>query len=187
MRCKKRSAQRECLASLRTVPRDCARITSTLFDIGRLPSHHHTPWSAGRLEEIHANITGECALPASRKGVDVGMRAWLACGLILCSVLSANASEKLQLRVTPKVSSAPADVLIYVSIQRDAENRLLRVTADSAAFFRSSETQLDGEESPRVAVFTYRNLPSGNYTIVATLIGSNGRATDTKVIYFVVI
>ena len=53
-----------------------------------------------------------------------------------------------------------------------------RVTAESEDFFRSSETQLDGEYSARVTVVRFRELPPGGYEIRAELIVSNGRTAD---------
>jgi hypothetical protein len=69
-------------------------------------------------------------------------------------------------------------LFIYVSVARRADNRLLRITAESEDFFRSSETQLDGEYSARVTVVRFRELPPGGYEIKAELMVSNGRTTE---------
>ncbi len=99
-------------------------------------------------------------------------------GLVLLNVLTGDAGEKLNLRVSPRVAYAPADLFIFVTMDRRAENRVLRVTALSSDFFRSSEKQLDGEDSARVLIFNFRQLPSGSYDIEADVIGSNGRTTE---------
>ena len=104
-------------------------------------------------------------------------------GIILLGSLGADASmvddgeRPLHVRVSPTMAHAPADLFIYVSVARRADNRLLRVTAESEDFFRSSETQLDGEYSARVTVVRFRELPPGGYEIKAELI-ANGRTTD---------
>jgi hypothetical protein len=109
----------------------------------------------------------------------VPMRATLVLlGVVLLGTLTMDAGERLNVRVSPKVSYAPADLFIYVSLENRAENRVLRVSAISEDFFRSSEKQLDGENSARVTIFNFRQLPSGSYDIEAALIGSNGRATQ---------
>jgi hypothetical protein len=105
-------------------------------------------------------------------------------GLILLSTLGADrsvaddAERPLHVRVSPTLAHAPADLFIYVSVARRPENRLLRVTAESEDFFGSSDTQLDGEYSPRVTVVKFRELPPGGYQIKAELIVSSGRTTD---------
>lgn len=83
------------------------------------------------------------------------------------------------MRISPTMAHAPADLYIYVSVARRPDNRLLRVSAESDDFFRSSETQLDGEYSARVTVVRFRELPPGDYEIRAELIVSTGRTVDT--------
>jgi hypothetical protein len=82
--------------------------------------------------------------------------------------------------VTPRVAYGPAVLNIYVSIAQREDNRLLRVTAESAEFLRSSERQLDGEESARVAVFVFRDVPPGSYEVRAELIVVKGRTADVE-------
>ena len=111
-------------------------------------------------------------------------KAFVLAGIVLLSTLGVQASgtddtdRPLRVRVSPTMAHAPADLYIYVSVARRSENRLLRVTAESDDFFRSSETQLDGESSARVTLVRFRELPPGGYEIKAELIVSNGRTTD---------
>jgi hypothetical protein len=114
----------------------------------------------------------------------MGFRKVLALSaIILLSSLGLEASvddaeKPLNVRVSPALAHAPADVYIYVSVARRPENRLLRVTAESEDFLRSSETQLDGENSARVTVVRFRELPPGGYEIRAELIVSGGRTVN---------
>jgi hypothetical protein len=113
----------------------------------------------------------------------MGFRKALALAvIILISSLGAEASDDaerpLHVRVSPAMAHAPADLYIYVSVARRSDNRILRVTAESEDFFRSSETQLDGEYSARVTVVRFRELPPGGYEIRAELIVSNGKTAD---------
>jgi hypothetical protein len=91
---------------------------------------------------------------------------------------SDDAERPLNVRVSPAMAHAPADLYIYVSVARRPENRLLRVTAESEDFFRSSDTQLDGQYSARVTVVRFRELPPGGYEIKAELIVSSGRTSN---------
>ena len=103
--------------------------------------------------------------------------------IVLFSSLGVQAAaddpeRPLHVRVSPTMAHAPADLYIYVSVARRPDNRLLRVTAESEDFYRSSETQLDGEYSARVTVVRFRELPPGGYEIKAELLVSGGRTVD---------
>ena len=111
-------------------------------------------------------------------------KALALASIILVSSLATTASaddpeRPLHVRISPTMAHAPADLYIYVSVARRPDNRLLRVSAESDDFFRSSETQLDGENSARVTVVRFRELPAGDYEIRAELIVSTGRTVDT--------
>ena len=91
-----------------------------------------------------------------------------------------GASEKLSLRVTPNVSSAPSTVIVQAIIAKDADNRWLRIEADSGTFYRSSQIQLDGESAPLVTEVMLKSLPSGEYTVAAVLRNSMGEETVVR-------
>jgi hypothetical protein len=104
--------------------------------------------------------------------------------LTIIGMLSASgttgASDKLALRVTPNVSSAPSTVIVKATVARNSDNRWLLIEADSGAFFRSSEIQLDGDKAPLVTEFRLPNLPGGEYTVVAILRNSMGEQTIVR-------
>jgi hypothetical protein len=97
-------------------------------------------------------------------------------GLMFATTPTA-AGEKLTLRVTPNVSSAPSTVIVRAYVTPDAKNRYLLVEADSGSFFRSSEIQLDGEKAPALTEFRLASLPSGEYTVTAVLKDNKGTET----------
>ena len=97
-------------------------------------------------------------------------------GLIIATGETA-ATERLSLRVTPNVSSAPSNVIVKATIAPDADNRWLRIEADSGTFFRSSSIQLDGDKAPTVTEIRLSNLPSGQYEVSAVLRDSHGAET----------
>jgi hypothetical protein len=100
--------------------------------------------------------------------------------LALCGILTAalgqhsQGSAPLTLKVSPTVSFAPATVFIRASIEADANNRSIVVTAESEEFYRSSEMPLDGDRAPRTNLFEFRSLPGGEYQVSAILFGANG-------------
>ena len=79
------------------------------------------------------------------------------------------ATEKLSLRVTPNVSSAPSNVIVKATIAKNESNRWLTIEADSGSFYRSSAIQLDGDKAPTVTEVRLSNLPSGEYAVSAVL------------------
>ena len=91
-----------------------------------------------------------------------------------------DASEKLTLRVTPNVSSAPSTVIVKATVARNSNNRWLHIEADSGEFFRSSEIQLDGDKAPVVTEIRLPNLPGGEYTVVAILRNNTGEETIVR-------
>jgi hypothetical protein len=64
--------------------------------------------------------------------------------------------------------------------------RSLEIVAQSSDFYRSSHLDLDGRNSPRVAVVEYPRLPPGRYEITGVLTGTGGkRATAMKQVQLV--
>lgn len=107
----------------------------------------------------------------------INSRLWFAAltAFSLATAIGETAvPEKLSLRVTPNVSSAPSDLLIKATVARDAGNRWLRIEADSGSFLRSSAVELDGDKAPAITEMRLRNLPSGNYTVTAMLQNNRG-------------
>ena len=100
-------------------------------------------------------------------------------GLIYASGAT-DANEKLSLRVTPNVSSAPSTVVVKATVAKHAENRWLRIEADSGSFYRSSAIELDGDRAPLVTEIRLNNLPSGEYTVAAVLRNNLGEETVVK-------
>ena len=95
--------------------------------------------------------------------------------LMATATMPLGAGEAITIRVSPAVAFAPANLIVRATIEADAENRAVIVTADSADFYRASEIQLDGNQAARTNTFEFRSLPPGRYEVRATLIGSGGR------------
>lgn len=100
-------------------------------------------------------------------------------GLLFASG-SSGASEKLMLRVTPNVSSAPSTVVVKATVAKNADNRWLHIEAESGAFYRSSEVQLEGDKAPLITEIRLNNLPGGEYTVMAVLRDSSGQETVVR-------
>ena len=100
-------------------------------------------------------------------------------GLILATNTT-DANDKLSLRVTPNVSSAPSTVVVKATVTRDAGNRWLHIEADSGTFYRSSAIELDGDRAPLVTEIRLNNLPSGEYTVAAVLRNALGEETVVR-------
>lgn len=75
---------------------------------------------------------------------------------------------------SPVVAFAGADLRVVVRVTPDAGNRRLQLSVDAPTFYASTERQLDGMEGARAHTFSVKELPAGDYQIVATLEGSSG-------------
>ena len=100
--------------------------------------------------------------------------AWLGAALMVVSA-PLGAGERLVLKVSPAVSFAPANLVVRATIEADAANRGVQVSAESVDFYRSSEIELDGENAPRTNTFEFRSLPPGVYEVRVNLLGGDGR------------
>jgi len=110
------------------------------------------------------------------------MRAAFFCVCLLLAVPALDGRELLRMRVTPAMVMAPGFLTVRVNIEAAAENRTLQVVAESPDFYRSSQIQLNGAQAAPIAVFEFRNLPSGFYQVTGVLSGVNGpRATASGV------
>src|SRR5574342_17480 len=103
-------------------------------------------------------------------------RACLIGLLLLTATLRAGAGEMLAVSVSPAVAFAPATLVVRTKIEADARNRFVEIVAESPAFYRSSEIQLDGDRAPRTTTFEFRSVPSGTYDVKATLRDASGQA-----------
>ena len=91
-------------------------------------------------------------------------------------IVRALPDSKLIQSVTfsPVVAFAGADLRVVVRVTPDAGNRRLQLSIDAPTFYASTERQLDGMEGARAHTFSVKELPAGDYQIVATLEGSSG-------------
>jgi hypothetical protein len=105
---------------------------------------------------------------------------------LLCLAISAvnlNADAKLALKVTPAMAMAPAYVRVQATVGPDADNRVLKIVAQSSEFYRATEIELHGDSGPRVQIIEFPAMPSGFYEVSATLHGGSGqRAAATALL-----
>lgn len=93
---------------------------------------------------------------------------------------SGRAEDRLALRVSPAISKAPATLAAIAYVAPHPGNLVLRIEADSGAFFRASDVQLDGARSPRVMEVRLRDLPGGEYEVRALLFDQLGEQTTVR-------
>jgi hypothetical protein len=99
----------------------------------------------------------------------------LLCTMLMLTTLpiGARGGNRLNIRVTPAISIAPADLTVRATVESSAYNRAIEIIAESEAFYRSSEIPLDGANAPRTTRFEFRGLPGGTYAVRAVLKGAN--------------
>jgi len=97
------------------------------------------------------------------------------CALLFAASAAAPAgSEKLQSRVWPAFTQAPASVRIEALVEPNADNRELEIVVDSGDYYRSSIIALDGADAPRFFSVQYRSMPAGVYEVQVGLRGPSG-------------
>jgi hypothetical protein len=99
---------------------------------------------------------------------------------LLTVAVPLNGGERLTMRVSPAVAMAPAWVTVHTRVEADTENRALQIIVESRDFYRSSMIQLDGQYAPRVNLFSFPNLPVGQYQVIGIVAGSGGRRATAK-------
>lgn len=95
--------------------------------------------------------------------------------LLVMATVSASGSDALKLAVSPKQSFAPSNLHIRARVIPDPTNRVLEIVAESGEFYRSSKTQLEGDQAPAMISFEFRGVPGGDYMISGTLIDDKGK------------
>jgi hypothetical protein len=101
-------------------------------------------------------------------------RQWLAVAL-MATVTPLAAGQPLKLRLSQPASMGPTTLIVQVSVEPDADNRLLAVVVDSGEYYRGSEVALGGNQARRSHTFEFRNLPSGSYNIRVVLFGRGAK------------
>jgi len=93
---------------------------------------------------------------------------------MVITTLPAGAGERISVKVSPAVAFAPANLVVRAMIEADQDNRAVEIVAESADFYRSSQTELEGDKAPRTSTFEFRSLPPGTYEVRAMLLGAGG-------------
>jgi hypothetical protein len=113
--------------------------------------------------------------------------AWFVLPVVLMSAgaVPGHAREVVEIVLHGRYFTEPATVRFMVAVEPDAENRVLRIEADSVDMFRASEVSLEGKDEKRLHSFTFKGLPAGYYTLRAQVLSSHdvrGTATNEVVV-----
>lgn len=101
--------------------------------------------------------------------------AIVASALVTMLATGSRAASPLELRVPGYFYTEPASVLVTVSVEPEAENRMLRIEMDGDRMFRSTDVSLEGADDAKIHTIQFKNLPSGSYTVRARLLAANDR------------
>jgi len=114
--------------------------------------------------------------------VKLFLKTAFAAGLLFASPAQhlTRAADKLELRVSPSVSMAPASVVVRATVEHDADNRELEIVADSLDFYRRTVVDLDGEQAPKTTELRLIDIPGGEYEVTATLLDARGQKTTVR-------
>jgi hypothetical protein len=84
--------------------------------------------------------------------------------------------DEVTLRLTPRFVSAPGYLRSLIRVTPNAANRVLRVEIDSAAYYRSSDVQLDGASAPTTHFMDWKAVPAGKYDLIVSVLDPSGDA-----------
>ena len=88
--------------------------------------------------------------------------------------MAGDAGEVVGIRLHGRFFSEPATVRLLVTVEPDADNRTLRIEADSADMFRASDVTLSGANDKRLHTIEFKNLSAGAYTLRAEVRSTSG-------------
>jgi len=89
--------------------------------------------------------------------------------LLVSGATAASTEQPILLTVGPAISLEPGNIRILSRVAPSAANRALVIEVESDSHYSSSEVPLDGEQAPRSNAIFLKNLPAGDYMVVATL------------------
>lgn len=93
--------------------------------------------------------------------------------LVTSGTSPGHAKEVVEILLRGRYYVEPATVQITVAVEPDAQNRFLRIEADGERLFRASQLTLDGASEKKLHAVEFKNLPAGNYTLRAEVLGAN--------------
>ena len=96
------------------------------------------------------------------------------------AVTSPAPADKVSVRLSGAFSMAPGALNSLVRVPRHADNRSLRISIESAAYYRRSDVQLDGAAAPMSHQFFFQGLPSGDYEMTVTVLGAEGPRSTSQ-------
>lgn len=96
------------------------------------------------------------------------------------------AESGVEIRLSARFVTASELVRSLVRVAPHQDNRVLRVELDSPDFFRSSDVPLEGELAARNHFFSWKSLPPGSYTLIVTVMGTDGPRTQRVVPFDVI-
>lgn len=113
--------------------------------------------------------------------------AWIVLPALLATAgaVPGDAREVVEILIHGRYFTEPATVRFTVAVEPDAQNRTLRIEADSPDLFRASDVALNGASEKRLHTITFKNLSAGYYTLRAQVFSARevrGMATHEVVI-----
>jgi hypothetical protein len=96
--------------------------------------------------------------------------------LMLATGSAAAKDQPMLITVGPSISFEPGNIRITSRVEPSPANRLLVIAVESGSHYSSSEVPLEGEQAARSRSMFLKNLPAGEYEVVATLRTETGTA-----------
>ena len=79
----------------------------------------------------------------------------------------------LFLAIYPSVAIGPTDLRLTLTVEPNERARSLSVEMDAENFYRQTTIPMDGKDAPKRNTITWHGVPSGEYTVIARLLGTS--------------
>jgi hypothetical protein len=119
---------------------------------------------------------GEKAMTWSRTALVAGAMTAVLAG----EAAAAPKNLPMLLNVGPSVSFEPGNIRITSRVEPSPANRALVIEVDSLSHYSSSEIPLEGDQAPRSRTMFLKDLPAGDYEVIATLRTETGTQTVVR-------
>lgn len=115
----------------------------------------------------------------------MGKRTAVAAIVLWAGLVATGTTADLIHLTAPAAVAVPGNVRIKATIDRDPQNRGLRIEVESSDYYRSSEVTLDGQSSPSSFSVLFQGIPIGEYRLSATLIRADGEGASVSKAFIV--
>jgi hypothetical protein len=109
------------------------------------------------------------------------VRWTLVTAIVTLNGITGFAKDGVQIRLSGRYFSAPATIQMIVAVEPNAQNRMLRVEANSGTMYTASDMELAGDREQRLHTIQFKDLPVGKYMLRAQVLSTSDIRSQAEV------